>query len=95
MLNGADNAQIKNYKDLADICGLSSDVYQSLQPPSADSPTKEVLSDIVTSKPRFTVEDLFTNLCNMKRVDVIEAISPYFVGKQDNSKIAAYAWALK
>ena len=95
MLNGADNAQIKNYKDLADICDIPSDVYQSLQPPSVDSPTNEVLNDIVTSKPRFTVEDLFTNLCDMKRVDVIEAISPYFVGKQDKSEIAAYAWALK
>lgn len=83
MLNGTDNAQIKNYKDLADICGIPSDVYQSLQPPSADSPTKEVLNDIVTRKPRFTVEELFTNLRDMMRVEVIEAISPYFVGKKE------------
>ena len=83
MLNGADNPLIKNYKDLARICGIAPDVYQSLQPPSVGSPTKEVLDDIVMRKPTFTVEELFTNFRDMKRVDVIEAISPYFVGKED------------
>lgn len=81
MLNGTDNVQIKNYKDLANSCGISSDVYESLQPPSADSPTKEVLDDIVRRKPTFTVEELLTNFRDMGRVEVIEAISPYFVGK--------------
>ena len=49
---------------------------------SAESPTKEVLEDIVRHNPTFTVEELFTNVRDMKRMDVIEAISPYFVGKR-------------
>lgn len=82
MLNGADNSQIKNYKDLADVCGITTGEYESLQPPSAESPTKEVLEDIVRRNPTFTVEQLVTDFLDMKRVDVIEAISPYFVGKR-------------
>ena len=81
MLN-VDNSQVKNYKDLADECGISSELYQSLQPPCADSPTKEVIHDIVGRRPQYTVEELFTNLRDMGRRDTIEAISRYFVGKK-------------
>lgn len=82
MLNGADNSRVKNYKHLADECGISSELYKSLQPPCAGSPTKEVIEDIVGRRPNYTVEELFTNLRDMKRRDAIEAISCYFVGKK-------------
>lgn len=82
MLNSADNSRVKNYKDLADECGISSDLYQSLQPPCAGSPTKEVIEEIVGRRPTYTVEELFTNLRDMERLDAIEAISCYFVGKE-------------
>lgn len=82
MLNEADNSLIKNYKDLADICKIAIDEYESLQPPCAESPTKLVLDDIVRRKPTFTVEELFTNFRDMKRVDVIQAICSYFRGEE-------------
>ncbi len=81
MLN-TDNSRVKNYKDLADECGISSDLYQSLQPPCAGSSTKEVLEEIVGRKPNYTVEELFTNLHDMERLDAIEAIRCYFIGKE-------------
>ena len=81
MLNRSDNPRVKNYKDLADECKISSELYHSLQPPCADSPTKEVINDIVGRRPTYSVEELFTNLRDMKRLDAIEAISCYFVGK--------------
>lgn len=83
MLNEADNSLIKNYKDLADICKIAIDEYESLQPPCAESPTKLVLDDIVRRKPTFTVEELFTNFRDMKRVDVIQAICSYFRGEEE------------
>ena len=82
MLSGSDNSRVKNYKDLADECGISSELYQSLQPPCADSPTKEVLNDIVRRRPTYSVEELFTNLRDMKRLDAIEGITCFFVGKK-------------
>lgn len=82
MLSGSDNPHVKNYKDLAEECGISSELYQSLQPPCADSPTKEVINDIVRRRPTYSVEELFTNLRDMKRLDAIEVISRYFVGKK-------------
>lgn len=83
MLNNADNSLIKNYKDLADICGIAFDEYDSLQPPCAESPTKLVLDYIVMRKPTFTVEELFTNFRDMERVDVIQAICSYLRGKEE------------
>ena len=82
MLSGSDNSRIKNYKDLADECDISSESYQSLQPPCADSPTKVVINDIVQRRPTYSMEDLFTNLRDMGRLDAIEVISRYFVGKK-------------
>ena len=79
MLN---NPGIKNYKDLAYACGISRETYQSLQPPCADSPTQKTIEEIVQRKPKYTVEDLFKDLKDLKRTDVIEAISPYFEGKK-------------
>ncbi|KAL9988352.1 hypothetical protein ACROYT_G002788 [Oculina patagonica] len=79
MLNGPDNLHLKNYKDLADACGIRKELYQSLQPPCADSPTKEVMDDIIRRRPTYTVETLFLQFRDMKRLDVIEAISCYFV----------------
>ena len=79
MLN---NPGIKNYKDLASACGISRETYQSLQPPCADSPTQKTIEEIVQRKPKYTVEDLFKDLKDIKRTDVIEAISPYFEGKK-------------
>ena len=81
MLNGADNTPIKNFKDLARECGISAERYRHLQPPCTESPTEAVLKDIVGRKPYYTVEELFTDLCDMERKDVVEEISPYFVGK--------------
>lgn len=81
MLNKADNKQIKNFKDLAKECGIPAEKYRSLQPPCTESPTEEVLQDIVTRKPLYAVRDLFIDLCQMNRKDAIEAISIYFVGK--------------
>ena len=82
MLNVSDAPQVKNYKDLADECDISSELYQSLEPPCADSPTKEVINDIVLRRPTYSMEELFTNLRDMQRLDAIEAISTYFVGKK-------------
>lgn len=82
MLNVPDNSHLKNYKDLADACSISRELYQSLQPPCADSPTKEVIDDIVMRRPTYPVETLLLHFRDMKRLDVIEAISCYFVGKK-------------
>ena len=82
MLNGPDNSQVKNYKDLANECGIPREKYQSLQPPCADSPTQKTIEEICQRKPTFTVEELFTNLHDMKRLDVIEAISTYYESKK-------------
>jgi len=82
MLSGSDNSRVKNYKDLADECDIPSELYQSLQPPCADSPTKEVINDIVQRRPTYSVEELFANLRDINRLDAIEAISRYFVGKK-------------
>ena len=81
MLNEADNKRIKNFKDLAKECGIPAEKYRCLQPPCTESPTEEVLQDIVGRKPFYTVRDLFIDLCEMNRKDAIEAISVYFVGK--------------
>ena len=82
MLNGADNKPIKNFKDLADECGIAAERYRHLQPPCTESPTEAVLMDIVGRKPFYTVDDFFTDLRDMNRKDVVEEISPYFVGKK-------------
>ncbi|CAH3037873.1 unnamed protein product [Pocillopora meandrina] len=79
MLNVPDNLTRKNYKDLADVCGVPSDLYQSLQPPCVASPTAVVLEEIVREKPHFTMYQLFLNLRDMKRLDVIQGISIFFV----------------
>lgn len=81
MLNSPNNKQIRNYKDLARVCGIPEEKYESLQPPCVLSPTEEVIKDIVSRKPHYTVDDLLTNLCDMDRRDVIDAISRYFIGK--------------
>ena len=82
MLNNPDNSAVKNYKYLAVECEISRETYQSLQPPCADSPTQKTIEDIVQRKPQYTVEELFQNLRDIQRLDVIEAISPYFEGKK-------------
>ena len=82
MLNNPNNSVLKNYKDLAVECEISWETCESLQPPSADSPTQKTIEDIVQRKPEYTVEELFLNLRDMKRLDVIEAINPYFEGKK-------------
>lgn len=82
MLNVPDNLTRKNYKDLADVCGVPSDLYQSLQPPCVASPTAAVLEEIVREKPHFTMYQLFLNLRDMNRLDVIQGISIFFVGKE-------------
>lgn len=81
LLNVADNRRIKNFKDLAKECGIPAEKYRSLQPPCTESPTEEVLQDIVGRKPFYTVRELFIDLREMNRKDAIEAISIYFVGK--------------
>ena len=81
MLNYSDNKQIGNYKDLARVCGVPEEKYESLQLPCVLSPTEEVIKDIVGRKPHFTVDELLTNLRDMDRRDVIDAISRYFIGK--------------
>ena len=80
MLN--DPSQIKNFMDLAEECGISPEKRRSLQPPCAASPTEEVIKDIVGRKPFYNVAALFTDLSNMGRLDVIEAMSLHFIGKQ-------------
>ena len=82
MLNGPDDSPIKNYKYLASECQVSSDLYQSLQPLFPESPTALVLEEIVSQRPTFTVEQLLANLRDMDRVDAIQGISSYFVGKK-------------
>ena len=82
MLNNPNNSVLKNYKDLAVECEISWETCESLQPPSADSPTQKTIEDIVQRKPEYTVEELFLNLRDMKRLDVIEVISPYFESKK-------------
>ena len=82
MLNIPNNSVLTNYKDLAVECEISWETCESLQPPSADSPTQKTIEDIVQRKPEYTVEELFLNLRDMKRLDVIEAISPYFESKK-------------
>lgn len=82
MLNGPDDSRIKNYKYLASECQVSSDLYQSLQPPCPESPTALVLEEIVSQRPTFTMEQLLANLRDMDRVDAIHGISSYFVGKK-------------
>ncbi|CAH3037869.1 unnamed protein product [Pocillopora meandrina] len=79
MLNGPDDSPIKNYKYLASECQVSSDLYQSLQPPCPESPTALVLEEIVSQRPTFTMEQLLANLRDMDRVDAIQGISSYFV----------------
>lgn len=79
MLNGPNNSQIKNYRDLADSCQISSELYQSLQPPCPESPTTLVLEEIVRQKPTFTMYQLFANLRDMNRVEAIQGLSCYFV----------------
>lgn len=79
MLNNADNSQKQNYLDLASKCGISPEVYRSIQPPCSESPTKQVLEDIVGRKPSYTVQELFTDLQAMDRSDVVEAICRHFV----------------
>ena len=73
--------QMKNFKELAAECGIPAEKYNSLQPPCADSPTEEVMNDIIGRKPFYTVDELFTDLREMNRSDVVEVISPYFIGK--------------
>lgn len=79
MLNGPNDSQIKNYRDLADACQISSELYQSLQPPCPESPTTLVLEEIVRQKPTFTMYQLFANLRDMNRVEAIQGLSCYFV----------------
>ena len=90
MLSGSDNSRVKNYKDLADECDIPSELYKSLQPPYADSPTKEVLDDIVGRRPTYSVEELFINLRDMKRLDATKAIGRYFVGKKIQAYLTEY-----
>jgi len=71
--------QMQNFKDLAAECGIPAEKYNSLQPPCADSPTEEVMKDIIGRKPFYTVDELFTDLREMNRSDVVEVISPYFI----------------
>ncbi|XP_022783770.1 uncharacterized protein LOC111324475 isoform X2 [Stylophora pistillata] len=78
LLNSPDSPVLKNYKDLAADCGISREKYESLQPPCADSPTQKTIEEIVQRNPKFSVEELFKNLSDMERLDVIEAISPYY-----------------
>ena len=42
-----------------------------------------MLQDIVGRKPSYTVRELFIDLREMNRKDAIEAISIYFVGKEE------------
>lgn len=86
-LNGPDNARTKNYKHLARVCGIPAEKYESLQPPGAESPTEEVIRDIVGRKPFYTVSELITDLHGMNRVDAIKAIRPFFVGKNCGTSI--------
>ena len=79
MLNNADNSQKKNYLDLASKYGISPEVYRSIQPPCSESPTKQVLEDIVGRKPLYTVQELFSDLKAIDRSDVVEAINRHFV----------------
>ena len=81
MLNCSDNKQIRNYKDLARVCGIPEEKYESLKTPCVLSPTEEVIKDIVGRKPHYTVDELLTNWRDMDRKDVIEAISRFFIGK--------------
>lgn len=78
MLN--DSARVKTYKDLAEECGISPETYRSLQPSNAESPTEEVLKDIVWRNPDYTVDELIIDLREMKRVDVIKALRRHFDG---------------
>ena len=75
-----DTTQIKSFKDLAKECGISPEIYNSLQPPCAESPTKEVLEDIVGRYPLYTVDELFLDLHKINRLDVVEAIGRHFIG---------------
>lgn len=79
MLNDTTNKVRKNYKNLANVCGVPSELSQSLQPPCGESPTAMVLEEIVRQRPNFTLYQLFINFRDMKRLDVIEGISFYFV----------------
>lgn len=79
MLNRNPEKVQKDYRDLADVCGMPSKLYQSLQPPCAESPTALVLEEIVRRKPLFTMYQLFINFRDMNRLDVIQGISFYFV----------------
>lgn len=76
------NRRIRNFTDLAEECGIPPEKYRSLQPPCTESPTENVLQDIVGRKPSYTVRELFIDLREMNRRDAIEAISIYFVGKE-------------
>ncbi|CAH3037877.1 unnamed protein product [Pocillopora meandrina] len=81
MLNHSASPGVKYYEDLAAECGIPRETYESLQPPCADSPTQKTIEEIVQRKPDFTVEELFKNLIDMGRLDVIEAIRPYYEEK--------------
>lgn len=87
MLNGPDIKRIKNYKHLAWVCGIPAEKYESLQPPGAESPTEEVIRDIVGREPFYTVYELIKDLHNMKRLDAIKAIRLFFVGKYCGTSI--------
>lgn len=78
MLN--DSGKINTYKQLAEECGISHEINMSLQPPSPKSPTEEVMKDILGRNPYYTVDELFTDLREMGRTDVVEAISRHFEG---------------
>lgn len=82
MLNHSVSPGAKYYEDLAAECGISRERYESLRPPCADSPTQKTIEVIVQRKPNFTVEEPFKNLIDMGRLDVIEAIRPYYEGKK-------------
>ena len=82
MLNDSASPGVKYYKDLAAECKIPREKYESLAPPCADSPTQKTIEEIVQRKPNFTVEELFKNLIDMGRLDVIEAIRPYYEGKK-------------
>lgn len=78
MLNDRDKPG--TFKDVAHECGIAPEIYRSLQPPCTESPTVEVMKDILGRNPWYTIDELFTDLRDMDRVDAVEMICRHFKG---------------
>lgn len=73
--------EVLNWRNLAEECDISRDVYESLEEDCPESPTKLTISYISNNNPQLTVEDLFVAIALIDRKDVLRKLKVYFKGE--------------